>query len=170
MSAARWHNFQEVKAIFTDADNVDGYVIFDFRNDRYSLVTVIHWAKTTKQKEDSRACLYQVFFDTRNTQIPKNGTRIEGKNKRSTSSSKPGKDDRQGAPHVIHNDKELAAYTKTLFALTALGNPCPYEEEAIELLTLLVQRYEGSITLSPIPIRSPWCGISSKRGTSPSAV
>jgi mRNA interferase HigB len=51
VTTARWHNFQEVKAIFTDADNVDGYVIFDFRNNRYRLVTVIHWAKTTKKKK-----------------------------------------------------------------------------------------------------------------------
>jgi HTH-type transcriptional regulator / antitoxin HigA len=48
----------------------------------------------------------------------------------------------QGAPRVIHNDRELAAYTETLFQLTALDNPSPSEAEAIELLTLLVERYE----------------------------
>jgi HTH-type transcriptional regulator/antitoxin HigA len=47
-----------------------------------------------------------------------------------------------GAPHVIHNDAELAAYTKALFQLTALDNPSPSQEEAIELLTLLVGKYE----------------------------
>jgi HTH-type transcriptional regulator/antitoxin HigA len=50
----------------------------------------------------------------------------------------------QGAPRVIHNDRELAAYTDTLFQLTALENPSPSEAEAIELLTLLVERYEQS--------------------------
>jgi HTH-type transcriptional regulator/antitoxin HigA len=59
----------------------------------------------------------------------------------------------KGAPHVIHNDKELEAYTKTLFELTALGSPSPYEEEAIELLTLLVQRYEAEHY--PIPNSDP---------------
>lgn len=47
-----------------------------------------------------------------------------------------------GAPHVIHNDEELEAYTDALFQLTVLENPSPAEEEAIELLTLLVERYE----------------------------
>jgi HTH-type transcriptional regulator / antitoxin HigA len=47
-----------------------------------------------------------------------------------------------GAPHVIHNDAELEAYTGALFQLTARENPSPAEEEAIELLTLLVERYE----------------------------
>ncbi len=54
-----------------------------------------------------------------------------------------------GAPHVIHNDEELEAYTNALFRLTALENPSPPELEAIELLTLLVERYE--VTHYPIP-------------------
>ena len=48
----------------------------------------------------------------------------------------------QGAPRVIHNDRELAAYTEALFKLTALENPSPSEAQAIELLTLLVDQYE----------------------------
>jgi len=47
-----------------------------------------------------------------------------------------------GAPHVIHNDAELEAYTDALFQLTAQENPSRDEVEAIELLTLLVERYE----------------------------
>ena len=47
-----------------------------------------------------------------------------------------------GAPHVIHNDAELEMYTDALFRLTALESPSRYEVEAIELLTLLVERYE----------------------------
>lgn len=47
-----------------------------------------------------------------------------------------------GAPHVIHNDAELEAYTEALFQLTSLENPSHSEVEAIELLTLLVERYE----------------------------
>ena len=48
----------------------------------------------------------------------------------------------QGAPRVIHNEDELEAYTDALFQLTALENPTPPQEEAIELLTLLIERYE----------------------------
>jgi HTH-type transcriptional regulator / antitoxin HigA len=48
----------------------------------------------------------------------------------------------QGAPRIIHNDRELAAYTEALFQLTVLENPSPAEVEAIELLTLLIDRYE----------------------------
>jgi HTH-type transcriptional regulator/antitoxin HigA len=55
----------------------------------------------------------------------------------------------KGAPHVIHNDQELEAYTDALFQLTALENPSRSELEAVELLTLLVERYEE--THYPIP-------------------
>src|ERR1019366_5932067 len=48
----------------------------------------------------------------------------------------------RGAPHVIHSDAELEAYTNALFQLTALESPSSSEVEAIELLTLLVERYE----------------------------
>ena len=48
----------------------------------------------------------------------------------------------RGAPRVIHNDDELEVYTEALFQLTAKENPSTAEMEAIELLTLLVERYE----------------------------
>jgi HTH-type transcriptional regulator / antitoxin HigA len=59
----------------------------------------------------------------------------------------------QGAPHVIHNDDELEVYTEALFQLTALANPSSDEVEAIELLTLLVERYEQEHY--PIPAADP---------------
>jgi HTH-type transcriptional regulator / antitoxin HigA len=49
---------------------------------------------------------------------------------------------RQGAPHLIHSDEELAVYSAALFDLTGKSDPTQEEEEAIELLTLLVDRYE----------------------------
>jgi HTH-type transcriptional regulator / antitoxin HigA len=48
----------------------------------------------------------------------------------------------KGAPHIIHNDEELEAYTDALFDLTALDNITPAQSEAIELLALLIERYE----------------------------
>jgi len=47
-----------------------------------------------------------------------------------------------GAAQIIHNDEELEAYTNALSQLTALENPSRSELEAIELLTLVVERYE----------------------------
>ena len=47
-----------------------------------------------------------------------------------------------GAPRVIHNDKELEEYSAALFQLTAIENPSRAELETIALLTLLVERYE----------------------------
>src|SRR5579862_5055476 len=48
----------------------------------------------------------------------------------------------KGAPRLIRNDEELRAYTNALFQLTSLENPSNAQVEAIELLTLLVERYE----------------------------
>lgn len=48
----------------------------------------------------------------------------------------------KGAPRVIRNDRELEEYTEALFRLTAIDNPSESELEAIDLLTLLVERYE----------------------------
>ena len=48
----------------------------------------------------------------------------------------------RGAPRIIRNDQELERYTDALFELTALENPTATQVEAIELLTLLVERYE----------------------------
>ena len=55
----------------------------------------------------------------------------------------------KGARRVIHNEQELEAYTNALFRLTALENPSHAEQEAIEPLTLLIERYEE--TSYPIP-------------------
>jgi len=60
---------------------------------------------------------------------------------------------RQGAPRLIHSDEELAEYTSALFELTAKPDPTPDEEEAIELMTLLIDRYEQDHY--PIPEAEP---------------
>jgi HTH-type transcriptional regulator/antitoxin HigA len=58
-----------------------------------------------------------------------------------------------GAPRLIHNDAELETYTRALFQLTALQKPSASEAEAIELLTLLVERYEQA--RYPVPSADP---------------
>jgi mRNA interferase HigB len=45
VSQVRWRNFAEVRAVFPDADAVDGYVIFNIRHNRYRLITVIHYSR-----------------------------------------------------------------------------------------------------------------------------
>ena len=45
VKAARWQNFVEVKQVFKDADDVDGYVIFNIRRNRYRLITIIHYSR-----------------------------------------------------------------------------------------------------------------------------
>ena len=58
-----------------------------------------------------------------------------------------------GAPRCIHNDEELAEYTAALFALTAKEETTTDEDEAIQLLSLLIERYEEE--RYPVPQASP---------------
>jgi len=60
---------------------------------------------------------------------------------------------RRGAPHLIHSDEELADYTACLFNLTAKDQTTPDEDEAIGLLTLLIERYEAD--RYPVPASDP---------------
>ena len=43
--AARWRNFMEVRQVFKDADDVDGYVIFNIRQNRYRLIAILHYSR-----------------------------------------------------------------------------------------------------------------------------
>lgn len=49
---------------------------------------------------------------------------------------------RLGAPRIIHTDEELKEYTQVLFQLTAKDRPTYEEMDAIELLSVLIERYE----------------------------
>ena len=72
VAAVRWHNFEEVRKMFKDADPVDGYVIFNIRGNRYRLVTVIHYAKTTKNRQTDRATrLHPFVSDAQGTRQPR---------------------------------------------------------------------------------------------------
>jgi HTH-type transcriptional regulator/antitoxin HigA len=71
----------------------------------------------------------------------------------STALAKPAEMIRRGAPRLIHSDEELADYTQSLFELTAKNNLTPDEEEAVELLTLLIEQYETE--RYPVPDAGP---------------
>ena len=45
LKKARWRNFVEVRQTFKDADNVDGYVVFNIRRNDYRLITGIHYCR-----------------------------------------------------------------------------------------------------------------------------
>ena len=42
---ARWRSMVDVLATFKDADEVDGYTLFNIRHNRYRLVTVLHYSR-----------------------------------------------------------------------------------------------------------------------------
>jgi len=54
----------------------------------------------------------------------------------------PAKMIERGAPHLIRSEKQVAAYTKALYQLTSEPCPTAAQVEAIELLTVLIERYE----------------------------
>lgn len=71
VEAVRWHSFAEVREMFKDADYVDGYVVFNIRRNRYRLITVIHYARTTDEKQTDghvyiRSFLTHKEYDNRN--------------------------------------------------------------------------------------------------------
>ena len=45
VTEARWRSFVDVRQVFRDADYVDGYVVFNFRQNRYRLIAIIHYAR-----------------------------------------------------------------------------------------------------------------------------
>ena len=70
VEAVHWHNSDDVRDMFKDADSVDGYVIFNVRHNRYRLITVIHYAKTTDERQTQghvyiRSFLTRKEFDNR---------------------------------------------------------------------------------------------------------
>jgi mRNA interferase HigB len=58
VKAARWKNFVELRGTFPDADDVDGFVVFNIRRNRYRLVAAVHYAKWI----ESRLTLGHVYI------------------------------------------------------------------------------------------------------------
>ena len=80
VEVVRWHNIDDVRATFRDADPVDGYVVFDIRHNRYRLITVIHYAKTTSERQTKghvyiRSFLTHKEYDNRNNWDRRFGTK-----------------------------------------------------------------------------------------------
>jgi mRNA interferase HigB len=64
--------------VFTDADYVDGYAVFNFRKNRYRLITVIHYAKTRDKKQTGRHVYIRSFLTPKEYDNPKNWDRRFG--------------------------------------------------------------------------------------------
>ncbi len=58
VKTARWRNFEELRASFPEADDVDGFGVFNIRHNRYRLVVAVHYAKTI----DKRLTLGHVYI------------------------------------------------------------------------------------------------------------
>jgi len=75
----RWHNFAEIRSVFTDADYVDGYVVFNIRQNRYRLITVIHFAKSTQELRTDGHVYIRSFLTHKQYENPRNWDRRFGK-------------------------------------------------------------------------------------------
>jgi mRNA interferase HigB len=78
VKGVRWHNFLEVRSLFKDADHVKGYVIFNIRQNRYRLVTIIHYARTTNQKRTQGHVYIRSFLTHKEYDNPANWDRRFG--------------------------------------------------------------------------------------------
>jgi mRNA interferase HigB len=58
VKAARWRNFQQLRASFPDADKVDGFIVFNIRHNRYRLIVAVHYSKVV----DGRLTLGHVYI------------------------------------------------------------------------------------------------------------
>ncbi|MGD0912034.1 MAG: type II toxin-antitoxin system HigB family toxin [Terracidiphilus sp.] len=80
VEAVRWRSLAEVRRWFKDADIVDGYVIFNIRQNRYRLVTVIHYARKFGDRKTAgyvyiRSFLTHRQYDNRSNWDRKFGTK-----------------------------------------------------------------------------------------------
>jgi mRNA interferase HigB len=79
VEAVRRHNFDDVRGMFKDADFVDGFVIFNIRHNRYRLITVIHYGKTTDERQTQGHVYIQSFLTHKEYDNRSNWDRRYGK-------------------------------------------------------------------------------------------
>ena len=75
VEAVRWRNFPEVRGVFGDADYVDGFVVFNFRQNRYRLITVIHYAKARGEQQTGGHVYIRSFLTHKEYDNPANWDR-----------------------------------------------------------------------------------------------
>jgi len=62
VEAARWKNFAELRSQISDADAVDGYIVFNIRHNHYRLITVIHYSKDVPGRTTQGHCYIRSFL------------------------------------------------------------------------------------------------------------
>jgi mRNA interferase HigB len=72
---ARWRSFIELRNTIKDADDVDGYVIFNVRHNRYRLVTVIHYSRLREGRMTQGHIYIRAFLTHREYDSRANRTR-----------------------------------------------------------------------------------------------
>jgi mRNA interferase HigB len=72
----RWHNFSGVRRMFKDSDNAK--VIFNIRENRYRVTTVIHYAKTDKARRTQGHVYIRSFLTPKEYDNPANWDRRLG--------------------------------------------------------------------------------------------
>ena len=50
VKSARWRNLVELRESIPDADEVDGFVVFNIRHNRYRLIAAVHYSKVISGK------------------------------------------------------------------------------------------------------------------------
>ena len=78
VKAVRWHNFPDVRSMFADADYVRGYVVFNIRQNRYRLITIIHYAKTKDNRQTGGHVYIRSFLTHKEYNNPANWDRKFG--------------------------------------------------------------------------------------------
>ena len=78
VEGVRWHSFAEVRLMFRDADYINGYVVFNIRRNRYRLITVIHYAKTTDEKRTEGHAYIRSFLTHKEYDDPRKWDRRFG--------------------------------------------------------------------------------------------
>jgi mRNA interferase HigB len=62
VKAAKWFNFNDLRQHFPDADDVDGYVVFNIRHNRYRLITVMHYCKQIGERVTTGVAYIRSFL------------------------------------------------------------------------------------------------------------
>lgn len=75
----RWRNFAELNSMFKDADSVNGYVIFNIRRNRYRLITVVHYAKASDERQTEGHIYIRSFLTHKQYDNPANWDKRFGK-------------------------------------------------------------------------------------------
>ncbi len=70
--SARWKNFVEVRHAFADADSVDDYVVFNIRQNRYRLITIIHYSREKNGRVTEGHLYVRSFLTHKEYDNPKN--------------------------------------------------------------------------------------------------